>query len=364
MKKIYTWLTAIVMTGAFTNPVFATEGRVNVDGKAKIEVNAGIQKRLENGKGLPPGIAKKIKEKKKSDDTTAPTLGMILAVERAQKSARIIWATDERADGKVWMSTSSPVDTSGAPRASSKDRDYFHRFALKDLTPGTKYYFVVASADASGNTTRSSEQSFTTESAQATDTRAPAVLMSWTDVITPTSVRVSWVADEKVSGKVLVSTVSPVLENQSRVFEARGFSLHHTAELTGLTPNTAYFYVVKAVDASGNIGVSEVRSFTTASADAIAPIIFGPFAIQVGKDGARIIWSTDERANGKVWVSASSPVDRTGTPSASNTALTLFHDFSLSGLASNTLYRVMVSSTDVGGNVSLSQEATFTTTAP
>lgn len=359
-----------------------TEVNVNAELPAGIRHAAGIQQRIEGGKGLPPGIVKKLEREDKEDkedkkeerrkdrdddekDVTAPTLWMIMAVDRTKTSARVIWASDERASGKVWLSTNASVDTSGAATLSLAPRWFFHSFVLKNLKPGTTYYYVVASADASGNVAKSDVQSFVTDPVPAPlpDTRAPVVVQHGVNQMTQTSAKIHWVTNEKTTGKVLVSAVTPVLESQSKVYTASDLSAKHGVSVAELTPNTMYHYLIVATDASGNVGAAVSGSFKTEVTDTVAPIVRGPFVLQIGADRARVIWSTNERADAKVWVSATSPVAISGAATASVAARAFFHDLWVTGLSANTTYHFVVSSTDASGNASTQAEGTFTTEA-
>jgi len=117
------------------------------------------------GQVLPPGIAKKLVGETPTppEDTTAPVISDVTAIDITATSAKITWVTDEEADSKVWYDTVTPlVVTDLTPTETSSELVLDHEIELSDLTPNTAYYYLVSSADASDNTTTSTEETFTT----------------------------------------------------------------------------------------------------------------------------------------------------------------------------------------------------------
>ncbi|KPJ56443.1 hypothetical protein AMJ49_04870 [Parcubacteria bacterium DG_74_2] len=117
------------------------------------------------GQELPPGISKKLGEGEgeEEEDTEAPVISDIAATSTTATSTRITWTTDEEADSKVWYdTTTSFVIATSTAVVSSSTLETTHDLTLTDLTASTTYYYLVVSADASGNTATSTEQLFTT----------------------------------------------------------------------------------------------------------------------------------------------------------------------------------------------------------
>ncbi|HYO59954.1 Ig-like domain-containing protein [Archangium sp.] len=129
----------------------------------------------------------------------------------------------------------------------------FHRD--QGLSNGTAYYYVVVAVDVAGNQSpRSSEVSGT-----PTDTRAP-LASGVAAAPGPTFADISWTTDEPATSQVEYGTTS-ALGSTTGVTSGRTTS--HRVSLTGLQQNTTYFYRVRSVDAAGNLGVSQVLSFST-----------------------------------------------------------------------------------------------------
>jgi len=196
------------------------------------------------------------------------------------------------------------------------------------------------------------------------DVRLPIGLNISLTGITSTGATVSWTTNASTTGKVIVDTERLLVEADAKVFADANLATSHSVNLTGLEPNTKYFYAVQSVDAAGNVRTSATLSFTTAvAADVTAPRIMALYAVSVTKDSAKIVWITDERADAKVWVSTASPVVTTGAATQASADLALFHEMTLTGLTPSTVYRYVVRSVDAAGNVTLSGEASFATTA-
>jgi Fe-S cluster assembly iron-binding protein IscA len=96
---------------------------------------------------------------------------------------------------------------------------------------------------------------------------------------------------------------------------------------------------------------------TTPVIDITPPVLHSIRAINIGKDVAEILWSTDEIADSRVeyWANSS---QSTGL----DINLVTTHTAKLSGLKPLTLYHYKVFSTDKAGNIAISDEQSFTTT--
>jgi len=101
-------------------------------------------------------------EEEPEEDATAPVISDIIATSTTATGITITWTTDEESSSEVEYASEN------LPSASStivSDPSYVteHSVSLTGLTASTTYYYIVESADASGNTATSSEDTFTTE---------------------------------------------------------------------------------------------------------------------------------------------------------------------------------------------------------
>lgn len=96
-------------------------------------------------------------------DTTAPIISSISATSTTSSTTKIVWTTNESSNSKVWYNTISPVNTSATttPMVSALSLVTSHELSLSGLSASTTYYYIVSSADATGNIATSSESVFT-----------------------------------------------------------------------------------------------------------------------------------------------------------------------------------------------------------
>lgn len=97
-------------------------------------------------------------------DVAAPVISGVTTTNITASSAHVIWNTNELATSKVWYSTATPVVANGTttPSVSTPALATSHDRTLPDLIASTTYYFVVESADPSGNKAQGAQASFST----------------------------------------------------------------------------------------------------------------------------------------------------------------------------------------------------------
>ena len=93
------------------------------------------------------------------NDVTPPVISAVSASALTSASERITWTTDESADSQVEYGLTTSYGQSSTLNASLVTS---HTVNLTGLTPSTLYHYRVRSADASGNTAFSPDQTFTT----------------------------------------------------------------------------------------------------------------------------------------------------------------------------------------------------------
>ncbi|MCP4213688.1 MAG: hypothetical protein GY765_03480 [bacterium] len=91
-------------------------------------------------------------------DTTPPVISSVAAGSIAMTTATITWTTDESADSEVQYG----LTTSYGSTASDSSFVTSHSISLTGLVAETTYHYRVISEDSSGNSTTSSDYSFTT----------------------------------------------------------------------------------------------------------------------------------------------------------------------------------------------------------
>ena len=166
---------------------------------------------------------------------------------------------------------------------------------------------------------------------------------------------ISWKTNESTTSKLKYGTDSDMSSYDSTLSNG-SLSLNHEMNLTGLTPNTKYYYVITVKDSDGNTKESSILNFrtdkvsTTPEQDVVAPQIMYVTIANLKATSTRLVWITNESSDSKVWISTNSSVDTSGTPTVSSSASVYYHDVTFDNLATSTKYYYTINSTDAAGN--------------
>lgn len=286
-------------------------------------------------------------------DTTPPTFSGIGAGNLTGNSATISWTTNELADTQVQYGATTAY---GSTTSLNSALTTSHSEALTGLAASTTYHYRVLSKDAAGNLALSGDNTFTTSAVP--DTTAPLLSAITAGTVTATSAVVSWTTNEAATTQVEYGTTTAygatsALDNT--------LLTGHTRTLSNLTPSTTYHFRVISKDAAGNTALSGDRTFTTAATpDTTGPAISQVSAGDVRADGITIGWGTDEPATTQVEYGTTAAY---GQMTTLNATLMNNHSETLSALQPETVYHYRVRSADAAGNLSLSDDQTFTTAA-
>ena len=221
-------------------------------------------------------------------DVTAPTFaGVTAAVANGTSTINLSWTAasdDVTAAGnivyRIFQAESSGAQTfttaqaTSAPGATSA--------AITGLSPNTEYFFVVsASAEAGHSDSNTVEAAATT--IDDADVTAPTFAGLAAAVANGTStINLSWTAasDDVTAAGNIVYRIFQAKNSGAQTFTIAPLTSAPGATsvaITGLSPNTAYFFVVRASDEAGNSDSNIVeRTATTAGAgDVTAPAFAG-----------------------------------------------------------------------------------------
>ena len=190
-----------------------------------------------------------------SFDSAAPVLSSIGTSGLSNNSVTITWTTVEVSTSQVEYGTTTTYGSSSPLYNNSVTS---HSVTLNNLSATTTYHFRVKSTDAAGNLATSGDYTFTT--AAPPDTTAPVISGVGTGNITTTGVTITWTTNEASTSKVEYGT-SQTYGSQSNVDNT--LVTAHTVVLSGLTPNTIYYFRVISSDQAGNQGISAGSNFTT-----------------------------------------------------------------------------------------------------
>ncbi len=229
-----------------------------------IKKNGNVTVDLDNC-SFPFGIGKKLGSRATSTDTTAPVISNIASYTGVNK-ALLVWNTDEKTTGKVYYSTSSPVNLTTAPTVNGVKglEGKSHFAALSGLASSTTYYFIVEAKDKAGNLSRSNQSSFTTKTSSTTaDTIAPTISLISSQVGTST-INVTWQTNEAATSRIYYATSTPINTTSSTFIHSGSLVTNHNLKIENLSTSTLYYLMLESVDSSANVSTSTTFSVTTA----------------------------------------------------------------------------------------------------
>ncbi|MFV1871862.1 MAG: fibronectin type III domain-containing protein [Oleiphilus sp.] len=272
-------------------------------------------------------------------DVTPPVIQLIpMVIDISATHATVIWTTDE-------ASTSGVSYNDGVQYHVVSEDSYVkqHSMPLADLTPETTYTLTVSSTDRHGNgPTTSQPISFTTLALP--DTKAPIIVGSpLIHNITHQSVLIKWETSEPASTRLVIGRSADALDQTET---KNGLRDKHTLPVTGLEPDTIYYFQVQTSDAEGNVGLSEIMSFRTkVRGHQGNPHFMSEVSIKKLTNSALTVsWVTDVNAYSRLVCASAS-----GTFEVSEPKKAKRHTLTLTGLQAGTSYTCTAYSTDHHG---------------
>jgi hypothetical protein len=188
---------------------------------------------------------------------------------------------------------------------------------------------------------------------------APVAAVNWnltafTGTPSQTSVGLSWLTSEyATSGKVMWGTTADALTNEA---DEAGKGTNHAVTVSGLTPNTLYYFQATSADEFGVVKTSPVISVRTYPDWTITNV-----AAQAARTSASVTWTTAEYATKGhvIWGLAANALTNQSADAATANA----HNVALTGLSPATTYFYQVVSSDEFGLTKSSDVLSFTTEA-
>jgi len=294
-----------------------------------------------------------------SVDVTPPVISAVDAPHVSHNQATIYWLTDEEANSLVQYSQVPGGPYLDSPLAAVYDES--HYIILSGLVANTPYFYRVVSEDISGNPATSAEYTFTTD--QLPGFRdGPDISNVVSSSFGTTQATITWDTDELSTSIVGYSTVQADFSDERGVIDMRDSVAgagEHQVVLTGLTPDTTYYYQVKSIDSDQDIGTDSDGglgySFTTLPGPAISNVVLSA----VSQDDATITWNTSINADSFITYSDTinlgalvNSID-IGDATVSDTS----HSQRIFELLPNTDYYFSVKSLDADGNLAIDDNA-------
>lgn len=217
------------------------------------------------------------------------------------------------------------------------------------LVTTSNYSYKITAEDNNGNISFFSPSvSHTPNGVGGSDITPPTITSVSSSQITTTGATITWTTDKLSNSTVYYSqsATSPGTDKSSYAHSVGVPSMvtDHSVTLSGLDPNSPYYFLVESTDASNNIAdLTDVDTYTFNTAR--GPVISNVTAPSLFDTEATITWNTDLASDSYVTYSLnpdlSSPIGTVGSAS-----LVSAHSVTLTGLTRGTKYYYYVSSTD------------------
>ncbi|MBT0653166.1 fibronectin type III domain-containing protein [Geobacter luticola] len=250
----------------------------------------------------------------------------------------------------IYWSTTAGVTPATGTRITGVTSPYVHT----GRTAGTTYYYVVTAVNSAGESAPSAQVSATPTSTPAVPAAplgvsavggANQVTISWAAVAGATSYTIYW----STATGVTPATGTPIANATSPYVQ------------TGLTAGTTYYYVVTAVNATGESAPSAQVSATTAPSAPLPPTApTGVTATAVSPTQVNVAWSavTGAVSYNIYWSTTAGVTPATGTLIANATS-----PYSHTGRTASTTYYYVVTAVNAAGESVPSAQASATTSA-
>ncbi len=303
-------------------------------------------------------------------DSAAPVISAVGTTNLTSSGVTINWTTAEGSNTQVDYGTTTSYGSSSTLDANIVTS---HSVTLTGLSASTLYNYRAVSRDAAGNLATSGNYTFTTTA--SADTTAPVISNISIDNITSAEAVVTWNTNEASSSQVEYGT-----DTNYGSFSSldNNLATTHSTALTGLTPNTVYYFRVISSDQSGNEAVSAGSSFTTQDiAQPDTPAAIDDLAIRAGsstRNSVMLDWTAtgadgtegtasayDLRmstlkiiedgiipAQGEINFSAADSINGMTAPKAAGSS----ESFQVGLLETNSVYYFAIKAVDNNGNVS------------
>lgn len=212
-------------------------------------------------------------------DTTPPVITNVSTEGIGGTSARINWTTNEAADSTFVYGTTSGNYT--LVPVSNKQMVIAHSIYLFGLNPDTKYYFKVKSKDAANNEAISdTEYNFKT-----VDT-IPPIISNITVTPYTSYVLITWKTDKPSYSQISYGPTIQLGHTMSNF----NYTINHNVNFGQFSPNTKYYFVIRAAGPQTGQASSDLRNFTTLK-DITPPANVGIFNAVPGDGVVDLLWT-------------------------------------------------------------------------
>lgn len=281
---------------------------------------------------------------------TAPAAPTGITAVGGANQATISWqAVTGAASYNVYWSTTSGVTKTSGTKVAGVTSPY----VKTGLAAGTTYYFIITADNSVGESAASSQVTATTNPAPPAVPAAPAsvtasgganqVTISWPAVSGATSYNIYWATTSGVTsaGTKITSATSPYIQ-------------------TGLAASTTYYYIVTAVNTSGESAASAQVSAATNAPAVTIPAAPASITAVGGANQVSLSWPAVSGATSyNIYYATTTGVTKASGAKISNAT----SPYNQTGLAAGTTYYYIVTAANSAGEGAASVQASAATNA-
>lgn len=302
-------------------------------------------------------------------DTNTPTISSVTVAPITTTSATLTWTTDQLATGYVEYGTTANY---GENVSAGSDYTLVNNATLSNLLPNTTYHYRITAYDQIGNTISTPDETLMTEALAGTGevivtapsetVITPSLLISGVEssFVGENSVTITWMTDLPSDSQVefgdSINLGSETVTNST-------LTTNHSISISNLIPDTNYIFRVKSKPLGASVAtVSNLHEFSTL----ITPIfVTTPANItsvsesHVMTMSADVAWTTDIATTGHIEYGITTEY---GQVVASTTEQSS-HAVLLSSLTPSTMYHFRVKAVNTAGDITYSEDQTFTTSS-
>jgi len=220
-----------------------------------------------------------------------------------------------------------------------------------DLSTDINYSYKVTIEDLNGNISKySSVVSDTPDGVGGTDISKPSISSVVASTTGPTTAVITFITDKLSNSLVsyVATTTYPDVNSNMYTLSQGVPSMvtSHSVTLSGLTPDSNYYFFVSATDPSSNTGTSYSSLYYLTTDQ--GPVISTVSVSKVFPTEATIVWNTNTLSDSSVVYSDS--ISFSNATTTGSTELVTSHGVPLSNLVSGQKYYYYVKSTDANNN--------------
>jgi len=178
------------------------------------------------------------------------------------READIEFNTDREIASEVHFTVNTTPELANEefPPAYETTASLTHKITLPDLLSGHQYYFYVAAGASQNRNTKNGVNEYYSF-ATSNDGTAPVITNVATSTIIDTQAIITWTTNEGANSAIEWGSTTGAYAAGAN--SDANYNIGHALLMSGLTPDSTYYYRVGSADRNGNAATSTEYSFTT-----------------------------------------------------------------------------------------------------